>query len=151
MRNRKNLYSSGWLWFSVWTFLEGMAKRSISSLLSPYSLSIDNVFYDSQCKFKMLRWGTQNPDFPPSFSFLYLNFWHVFFISIWAFPMRFDFWASDFDPITFQMWTWQIEMVFLCGNIRFIVCVDIRANAETNCCFCGLAPRRDALGALHCA
>ena len=37
------------------------------------------------------------------------------------------------------------------GIIRFIVCKEIRANAETNCCFCGSAPRRDALGALPCA
>ena len=26
-----------------------------------------------------------------------------------------------------------------------------RANAETNCCCCRLAPRRDAPSALHCA
>ena len=32
-------------------------------------------------------------------------------------------------------------------NIRFIVRAEIGANAETGGCCCGLAPRRDALGA----
>ena len=32
-----------------------------------------------------------------------------------------------------------------------IVGAEIRAYAETNCCCYGLAPRRDALGSMHCA
>ena len=36
-------------------------------------------------------------------------------------------------------------------NRIYCACRDSRANAETNCCCCGLAPRIDAPSALHCA
>ena len=59
-----------------------------------------------------------------------LYFWHLDRFELQIFPRS-----------HFQMWSWQIETVFLFGKIIFIVGVEIRANAESNCCFCGLAPR----------
>ena len=44
-----------------------------------------------------------------------------------------------------------VLLVLVCGKIRFVVRAEIGANTETNCCCCILAPRRDALGASHCA
>ena len=40
-----------------------------------------------------------------------------------------------------------------CGLSFFFIAVraQTRQNAETNCCYCGLMPRIDDLGALHCA
>ena len=51
----------------------------------------------------------------------------------------------------FQLCSARIKAVFLCETIGFIMCAQIRANAETNCCCCSLALRRDAPSALHCA
>ena len=40
----------------------------------------------------------------------------------------------------------------LCVVVARIYCArETGANGETNCCCCGLVPRRDALGALHYA
>ena len=53
------------------------------------------------------------------------------------------FWAANFTNRNSRP---------MCGNTGFIACAEIRANADrTNCCCFGLAPRKEALGALHSA
>ena len=64
----------------------------------------------------------------------------------------------NFDPIAFSDAKFaKSKRCFpsMRKKIEFIVRAEIRTNADTNAdtnCYCrGLAPRRDALSALHCA
>ena len=59
--------------------------------------------------------------------------------------------GSDFDPVAFSAVKFAIGNSLPVRNITFIVCAEFPVIAETNCYCCGLAPQRDASGALHSA
>ena len=74
--------------------------------------------------------------------------------TIQLFPrMRFRLRASDFWPdriLNFSNRS-NLPRISICAETSDLLCVcgDSRASAETDCCCCGLGPRRNALGALH--
>ena len=93
-----------------------------------------------------------NPQLLCYFPFRILGFFFSSCLGLFSTGMRFDSSSVIFLPDSnFQMCGSRMETVLLSGKNRIMVHAQIGANAETNCCCCGLAPRRDALGALHCA